>query len=110
LLSAEEAHADPRAHAITRWIGGDAPDGPPNVATLSATAPGRLVVCTDGLWNYLTAAEELDELVAALPASAAPVAIARALADTAMARGGRDDITVAVVEVQPPSDTRGDQP
>jgi serine/threonine protein phosphatase PrpC len=100
-MSDEEAATDPCAHVITRWVGAEAPPGPPNIAELSASGRGRLILCTDGLWNCLESAAELDDLVAALPDTAAPVAIARALADTALARGGRDDITVAVVEIDP---------
>jgi serine/threonine protein phosphatase PrpC len=59
------------------------------------------VLCTDGLWNYVVSPAELAELIDALPASASPAAVARALTDTAVARGGRDNITVAVVEVEP---------
>ena len=53
LLSLEQAESDPRAHGVTRWIGADAPDDPPQVVTLTSESPGRLVLCSDGLWNYL---------------------------------------------------------
>ena len=43
---------------------------------------------------------ELRELVDALPDGASPAALARALADVAVARGGKDNITLAVIEVQ----------
>ena len=63
--------------------------------------PGRLLLCTDGLWNYAPSAAELGRLLEALPAGAAPAAVARSLTDTANSRGGHDNITVAVVEIDP---------
>jgi PPM family protein phosphatase len=108
LLTSQEAERDPRAHAITRWVGSDAPGGPPNIETLSPATPGRLILCTDGLWNYLAGPDELTELIAQLPSGAGPVAIARSLADVAMTRGGRDDITIAVVDVEPPNPSEKD--
>ena len=59
------------------------------------------MLCTDGLWNYAPGADELAGLVEALPDGAAPAAVARALADTATRRGGHDNITVAVVDIDP---------
>jgi serine/threonine protein phosphatase PrpC len=59
------------------------------------------VLCTDGLWNYAPTAEELGGLIDALPDGAAPAAVARSLADMANDRGGHDNITVAVVDIDP---------
>ena len=53
---------DPRAHMITRWLGADAPDLAPGITTFAPTHPGRVVVCSDGLWNYTPAAHELAAL------------------------------------------------
>jgi serine/threonine protein phosphatase PrpC len=100
-LTFEQALEDPRSHAITHWIGADAPPRPPRLATLRPQSPGRILLCTDGLWNYVPTAGELADLVDALPDGASPAAIASALTDTALARGGRDNITVAVVDVHP---------
>ena len=99
LLSPEEAARDRRFHSITHWVGADAPDRPPQVVALTPEPGGRLVLCTDGLWNYAPTAEELSALIAALPAGAGPAAVARSLTETALARGGRDNITVAVVDI-----------
>jgi PPM family protein phosphatase len=101
LLTAEQAFRDPRSHSITHWIGGDAPGRPPRLATLRPDGPGRLLLCSDGLWNYVASASELGELIEALPPGASPAAVARALTDTAVERGGRDNITVAVVDIYP---------
>jgi serine/threonine protein phosphatase PrpC len=98
-LPVEQARRDPRAHAITQWVGADAPVRAPHVAVLRAPGRGRLLLCTDGLWNYAPTPAHITELVQALPPTAAPAAVARALTDTAIMRGGRDNVTVAVVDI-----------
>lgn len=101
LLSAQEAGADQRAHSVTRWLGRDAPDDEPQVVTSRPTEPGRLVLCSDGLWNYAPQATDIAALLDALPPGSAPITAAHSLADTALAAGGRDNITVAVIDVKP---------
>ncbi|MGH3937522.1 MAG: protein phosphatase 2C domain-containing protein [Pseudonocardiaceae bacterium] len=95
-LSAAEATADRRAHAITAWLGQDANQVAPHVVTVQPDGPGVVVVCTDGLWNYL---DSVDKLAAALPAQAleAPLDAARELVEFALRGGGHDNITVAVL-------------
>jgi serine/threonine protein phosphatase PrpC len=100
-MSEADAMADPRAHAITRWLGSDAPTDPPHLSTFSPTAPGRLLVCSDGLWNYAPTAGELLELVDAQSAGATPLELARALTDFALLAGGHDNITVVIADVAP---------
>jgi serine/threonine protein phosphatase PrpC len=101
LLTPEQAAKSPFLHSITHWVGPDAPERPPRTVALRPEVPGRLVLCTDGLWNYAPSPEELARLVGALPDGAAPAAVARALADTANDRGGHDNITVVVVDIDP---------
>ncbi|MCA1670831.1 MAG: serine/threonine-protein phosphatase [Actinobacteria bacterium] len=95
-LTLAEAATDRRAHAITAWLGQDADKVAPHVVTVEPEVPGVVVVCTDGLWNYL---DSVDELAAALPVEAldAPLHAARELVEVALHRGGRDNITVAVL-------------
>jgi PPM family protein phosphatase len=97
----EQAFADPRAHSITNWIGPDAPHRRPRVVVHRPARPGRLLLCSDGLWNYTPTADRLGELVEALPSGASAAAVARALVDMAVSRGGRDNITVVVADIQP---------
>ncbi len=104
-MTEEEAMRDPRAHTITRWIGSDAPNTPPQIASFRPRTAGRLLLCSDGLWNYVSTANELRELVDRLPSGSSPAALARALADTALRRGGRDNITVAIVAIEPSGGT-----
>jgi PPM family protein phosphatase len=99
LMSEDEAGADARAHQITRWLGADAPDQPPAITTFVPPRSGRLVVCTDGLWNYAPNADELAALVVSADPERAPLAVARSLVDHALARGGHDNITVSVIDV-----------
>jgi PPM family protein phosphatase len=99
VLTPEQAARDRRAHAITRWVGADAPDHPPHVEVIPAPRPGRLLLCTDGLWNYAPTPEELAALIAPLPAAASAAALARSLVDVALTRGARDNVTVAVVDI-----------
>ncbi len=99
LLTPEQAAKSPFLHSITNWVGPDAPERPPRTVSLRPERPGRLVLCTDGLWNYAPSADELAALIDALPDGAAPAAVARSLADMANDRGGHDNITVAVVDI-----------
>lgn len=98
-MTRAQALRDPRSHTITHWIGSDAPMRPPSVLRWEPERPGRLLLCTDGLWNYAVIPAQLSELVAALPGAASPAAVARTLTETALARGGRDDVTVVVLEI-----------
>ena len=59
-------------------------------------SPGRLVLCSDGLWNHVATTRELAAAVAELAGPAGDRASARALTDRALGRGGHDNITVAV--------------
>jgi PPM family protein phosphatase len=101
LLTPEQAARSPFMHSITHWVGPNAPDRPPRLSEFRPDHPGRLVLCSDGLWNYLTGPDELRELIAALPDGSTPVAVAHALTDMAVQRGGHDNITVAVVDIEP---------
>ncbi len=101
LMTPEQAARDSRFHSITNWVGADAPDRPPGIARVAVEHPGRLILCSDGLWNYLSSPAELAVLVGGLGAEASPAAVARALTETALERGGHDNITVAVVDIDP---------
>jgi serine/threonine protein phosphatase PrpC len=98
ILDAASAMRDPRAHAITRWLGGgSAPE--PGVATLSPTGPGVLLLCTDGLWNYEPEAADLAALALPISSLAGPRAAADALTAHALDAGGRDNVTVVCIPI-----------
>jgi len=101
LMTPEVAGADRRAHAITRWLGADAPDDVAQVTTYRPTTPGRLVVCSDGLWNYLADDADLMTRGATVDPDVPPIDVARVLTNFALERGGRDNVTVAVVDAVP---------
>jgi PPM family protein phosphatase len=101
LLTPEQAANSPFLHSITHWVGPNAPERPPQTVELDVERPGRLVLCTDGLWNYAADPEELGRVLEGVPEGAAPVAVARALVDMANDRGGHDNITVAVIDIDP---------
>ncbi|MEU4292929.1 PP2C family serine/threonine-protein phosphatase [Kribbella sp. NPDC026596] len=100
-ISRAEAESGPHAHAITRWLGKDAPDHTPRTTTVHVTGPGWVVVCSDGLWNYCSEAAPLADLVRQTAAAngGEPKATASALVDWANAQGGQDNITVALARI-----------
>jgi serine/threonine protein phosphatase PrpC len=98
ILDAASAMRDPRAHAITRWLGGgNVPE--PGVTTLSPAGPGVLLLCTDGLWNYEPEAVDLAALALPVLSLAGPRAAADALTAHALDAGGRDNITVVCIPI-----------
>ncbi|MEU1052108.1 protein phosphatase 2C domain-containing protein [Streptomyces sp. NPDC005876] len=106
LMNEAEAYADERAHAITGWLGADAYELEPHTASFKPDRPGVVVVCTDGLWNYAEAAEEMAEIVP-LDAVARPLHSARVLVGHALDGGGHDNVTVAVVPFPAPPQGAG---
>ncbi|HET8641565.1 MAG TPA: PP2C family serine/threonine-protein phosphatase [Pseudonocardiaceae bacterium] len=100
VVTPEQAYADVRAHTLVRWIGADAPDVEPRVRSFRPAGPGVVLVCSDGLWNYLPGAGQLAS--EAMPQAATdPMGAARSLTRFALDAGGRDNITVVVVPVPP---------
>jgi serine/threonine protein phosphatase PrpC len=106
LMNEAEAYADERAHAITGWLGADAYELDPHTASFKPDRPGVVVVCTDGLWNYAEAADEMAEAVPA-DAAARPLHTARVLVGHALDGGGHDNVTVAVVPFPTPPQGAG---
>jgi serine/threonine protein phosphatase PrpC len=94
-----QAHADRRAHQITRWLGPEAPQPKAEVATLRPVASGLVLLCTDGLWNYLTDPAELAAVALPAAAAAGPAAAAAALTALAVEAGGRDNVTIVIIPV-----------
>lgn len=80
---------------LTAWLGADAGEVVPKVNSFTPGGPGVVLVCSDGLWNYLPSAEEMA--AAAPDAAASPLPTAQALVQYAISAGGRDNITVLVI-------------
>jgi serine/threonine protein phosphatase PrpC len=98
-LTAAQARRDERAHALTHCLGTTefaraSPCPEPAIATV-ARAEGWLLLCSDGLWNYAETPGELRGAAGGgLDADAA--ALCAHLIAFARARGGHDNVTVAV--------------
>ncbi|MDP2771916.1 MAG: serine/threonine-protein phosphatase [Nocardioides sp.] len=97
-VSRGQAETSPQAHAITKWLGRDARDLSPRVGELEVTGPGWVLVCSDGLWNYASAPEELAAQIQASGATE-PAELALALTDFANAQGGIDNITATLARL-----------
>lgn len=97
-MSRQQAESAPQAHSITRWLGADSPDEVPHVVPTYPTGAGWILVCSDGLWNYCSDADDLAQLVHRVVGSVGtnPVQVASALVDWANEQGGQDNITAAL--------------
>jgi len=86
------------AHTLTRWFGADAE--PPlfdesSVSTMTTADRGVLVVCSDGLHNYVPEAADIARFCHGF----SPDEAARALVDYALQAGGHDNITVIIIPI-----------
>lgn len=101
----KDAETGANAHAITRWLGVDSPeDLTPHTNSVQLAEDGWLLLCSDGLWNYCSPAQDLRTLVAGFvaelgPTGLDPLALSQRLVDFANAQGGVDNITVALARV-----------
>ncbi len=93
-LSPEEARTHPQRNILTRVLGNDS-DVEPDVFRADPVRGDRYLLCSDGLSN------EVDEerTAAVLRRLADPDDAARELVRLANENGGRDNITVVVVDV-----------
>lgn len=104
-VARDVAEADPQAHAITRWLGADSPATEVRCATVeTGGAAGWLLVCSDGLWNYVSPADDVRAMVLThMAADPAPLAIAEQLVAFANSKGGHDNITAALARLPIPT-------
>ena len=94
MLTREQAEHHPDSNIITRAVGFGSPPTP-DYWMLPLAAGVRLLVCSDGLSKELGDRDVLSHLAAGLPAAAT----ADALIAEALENGGRDNVTVIVVDV-----------
>ncbi len=92
-MTMEEAMNKPEAHAITNSLAAPGSDGKnpaisPTVITMNVTEAGRLIICTDGFWNYAEDPKMIAKLIAAHPTTNDALVLARALVNF-----GRDTVT-----------------
>jgi PPM family protein phosphatase len=94
-LSPEEARHHPRRHVITRALGtGEASEA--DFWMLSVHDGDRLMICSDGLTSDVSD----EDIRAELESHHAPQDAVDALIARALEGGGRDNITVIVVDVE----------
>jgi serine/threonine protein phosphatase PrpC len=97
-MSPTEAYAHPNAHVITRWVANDAdPAWRPTMVDFDVPGPGRLLLVSDGLWNYTIEPTTLVEAIGEEPLER--LELARRLVTFANQAGGSDNITVVVVDL-----------
>jgi len=89
--------ADPESRALIRWLGADSDDPEAQVVSLRPAGPGRLLLCSDGLHDYLS-----DPAALAAESAGELIDVARHLTAIAVNGGGHDNITVAVLSYPPP--------
>jgi serine/threonine protein phosphatase PrpC len=104
-VTPEAAMESPLAHALTRCLGpleesAKIAEIEPGVRTKALPGPGTLVLCSDGLWNYFPSAPAIASLVHAAGKGADPSTVARFLICQALAQGGGDNVSVAVLNVR----------
>ncbi len=98
-MTHEEARRQPNGGALVRWLGADADDIGARVVSFEPGAPGAVLICSDGLWNYLP---EAHTLAAAVPdVTKEPMTAARTLVRLALDAGGHDNVTVIVIPFPP---------
>lgn len=96
--SADSEAVQRGAHTLTRWLGADSevkPWSDSSVHTITPPGRGWLLLCSDGLWNYLPDAADIARLCTGLDTAAA----ASVLIEYALDAGGQDNITVAIVPI-----------
>ncbi len=103
-LTAEQAEHHPEANVITRAVGFSV-EPEIDVVQLELETGMRLLLCSDGLTKEVPPERLRLHLAARLSARET----ANALVDAALAQGGRDNITVVVVDVVHAPETDGRQ-
>ena len=92
-LTEEQARVHPGQYRLTRALGLGRQQ-PPEPGEVVVPARGRLLLCSDGLTSEVD-----DEGVAVLLAARDPETAARDLVEAAVEAGGRDNVTVVVVDL-----------
>lgn len=98
-LAAEDAETHPRRNVVTRALG-ISRDATPDCWVFPAVPGERLLLCTDGLTKELGDHEILAALEGATASTGAEQLVAAALD-----HGGRDNVTVVVVDALPKAES-----
>jgi protein phosphatase len=92
-ISQEEAFTHPHRNLILRVLDGR-PDSDPDLEILDVQAGDRLMLCSDGLPDYVS-----DEVIAASMASGTPDSVVVELITHALEAGSNDNVTCVVADV-----------
>jgi protein phosphatase len=96
-LTAEESRVHPNRSVITRALGSD-PDMMADAFEVEAAPGDRLLLTTDGLTSMVED-RDIERILASAPT---PVEAVDLLLDAALEAGGRDNVTVVVVDIGRP--------
>jgi protein phosphatase len=97
LLTVAEARRHPRRSIVTQAVQGL--DLEPEVELIPARDGDRLLLCSDGLSDFLTPERIAEAVAEPVP----PQACARALVELALRGGSSDNVTVVVADVVAPT-------
>jgi protein phosphatase len=103
-ITAQQARTHPRRNIVTRALG-STPGPTADQWLLPPSLGERFLLCSDGLSGELTDDEIADQLRGGAPAQD----VADALVSLAVAAGGRDNVTVVVVDVTGTTDDDADR-
>jgi protein phosphatase len=92
-ISQEEAFTHPHRNLILRVLDGR-PDSDPDLQILDVRAGDRLMLCSDGLPDYVS-----DEVIAASMAGGTPDSVVVELITHALEAGSNDNVTCVVADV-----------
>jgi serine/threonine protein phosphatase PrpC len=92
-ISAQEAFTHPHRNLILRVLDGR-PDSDPDLEVLDVRAGDRLLLCSDGLPDYVT-----DDIIAASMAEGTPDSVVVDLITRALEAGSNDNVTCIVADV-----------
>lgn len=93
VVTPEEARHHPHKNVLSRNLGGRA-ETHVDVAEVELAPGDRLLLCSDGLYNYVTA----DSIQYLLGSGDAPEDVSRDLIDLALRGGGGDNVSVVVID------------
>jgi serine/threonine protein phosphatase PrpC len=98
-MTLDEARADRRAHAITQCLGMADMEIDVHVDEVPIEHGAWLVLCSDGLWNYLDDGMDLAVALAGMPLEADALERCRRLTKHANDSGGHDNISVVMLQI-----------
>ena len=96
-MSEAEALADPNAHAIVQWLGMSLSEMTINTKETAVPPGSTLLLCSDGLWNYLEEPTQMARLYTEVSRDADAVEICRRMVQYANDSGGADNVTVGLL-------------